>query len=167
MADEEEKPAETRHPVDIHKIAAGHLMAFEYYGIVTRAPRNPQLPTVSLRGVDAAVPAFDVTGVPLIAGGMSADYWAVEELVTMTRLAEQLVRSTNRPLTVVFVKANGEPRTLRGRLVSAEPLLGRSYCEDLDIAHDDKKGRLRLVDHRTLRSLIVGGARYHTKEGKT
>jgi hypothetical protein len=83
--------------------------------------------------------------------------------VTMTRAAEILITSFNRPLTVRFVKKQGGERVLRGRLLRPEPLLGRSYVEDLDAKGDS---RIRLVDHRTIKCLIVDGVKYTVKGRK-
>ena len=59
------------------------------------------------------------------------------------------------------MKQDGTERTLRGKLVKPEPLLGRSMVEDLD--SDDKKNRLRQVDHRTINWLVVDGVKYTVK----
>lgn len=104
---------------------------------------------------------FSIRGDSLIQKCLSADFFDSEERISRTEMAEILVSSNNTPLTVVFTKQNGEKRTLRGRLLGAEPLLGRSYVEDLDIDGENKK---RLVDHRTLETLIVGGVKYTLKK---
>ena len=59
----------------------------------------------------------------------------------------------------------GELRVLRGRLIGAEPTLGRSNVIDLDIpkvegAYDTRR---RLVDHRTIVSLVIGNVQYKVK----
>jgi hypothetical protein len=58
----------------------------------------------------------------------------------MTRIAEILITSPNRPLTVCFTKKDGTERVLRGRWIAQEALMGRSFVEDLDIAKDAKGG---------------------------
>jgi hypothetical protein len=55
----------------------------------------------------------------------------------------------------------GDRRTLVGYLASTEPKMGRSTVVDLEIASD--KHRLRLVDHRTINSLIIRNVRYVLK----
>jgi len=101
---------------------------------------------------------FRITGKSLLDEMKSADEFSTVESVTKTKLAEILTTSYNIALQVKFEKANGEKRCIRGRLASHEPLMGRSYIEDLDIS--DKKSRLRLVDHRTLEYVIVNGTKY-------
>jgi hypothetical protein len=96
----------------------------------------------------------------LIERGFSADQFQEEVQTTKTRAAEILISSHNRPLTVCFEKSDGSERVLRGKLVTPEPLLGRSMMEDFDIKTGN---RLRLVDHRTIRYLIVEGTKYSVK----
>lgn len=140
------------HAVVPSKIKSNDLMAFVYWAKVQKSTAN----RLDVKNVDSDM-EFQVHGTELMERGFSADQYAEEIKVSKTRAAELLLGSHNRPLTVCFEKADGEERTLRGRLVSAEPLLGRSMCEDLDITD---KNRLRLVDHRTIRWLIVEGVRY-------
>lgn len=159
------------HPVDPTAIKVGDLMAFTYYAVVLgKEPRHvigQVIPVQALQlrhvGDAAGIDTFEVTGESLIRAAHSADYAAEQRKVSKTEAAELLTRAHNRPLTVCFVKQDGNTRVLRGRLVSSEPLLGRSYCEDLDLTPDEagrKGGRLRLVDHRTISYLIVDGVKY-------
>lgn len=104
---------------------------------------------------------FDIIGKDLHDKLLSADQFSEEKKVSKTEAAELLVSSYNVPFTVVFTKADKTDRTLRGRLVSPEPLLGRSHVEDLDV--EDPKKRLRLVDHREIKSLVVNGVKYVVK----
>lgn len=104
---------------------------------------------------------FEIHGKDLVEQSLSADHFDQTERVSMTDLAEQLVNARNVPITVVFEKKDGSERKLRGRLLKPEPLLGRSYVEDLDIEHG--QNRKRLVDHRTIKSLIVLGVKYELK----
>lgn len=55
----------------------------------------------------------------------------------------------------------GRHRTLVGYLLSTEPTLGRSKVRDMAIP----KGQFgeRLVDHRTLKSIIIQGVKYELK----
>lgn len=55
----------------------------------------------------------------------------------------------------------GEERTLVGYLASTEPKMGRSVVIDLEIPAD--KHRPRLVDHRTIKELILRNVRYTLK----
>ena len=81
--------------------------------------------------------------------------------VTRTELAQLLVSAGDRPFTVTFEKANNEERVLRGVLYNTEHLLGRSLVVDLDISI--KENRLRLVDHRTLISMVYCGVFYKVR----
>ena len=55
----------------------------------------------------------------------------------------------------------GEERTLVGYLTSTEPKMGRSVVVDLEISPDQH--RLRLVDHRTIKSLTLRNIKYVLK----
>ncbi|MEK6932591.1 MAG: hypothetical protein AABW56_02235 [Nanoarchaeota archaeon] len=103
---------------------------------------------------------FKVLGKDLVEKSFSADRYEDEKKVTKTEAAELLIKAYNRPFTVGFTKSDGSSRTLRGRLLSPEPLLGRSHVEDLDITSGS---RLRLVDHRKIEFLIVDGIKYVAK----
>lgn len=144
--------------IEYDDMKVGDIMAFVSYGKITHKNQHGQ--DLRLASLDKGCPDFMVTGKPLIESGLSADRAADEVRVTKTQAAELLISSHNRPFTVVFKTQEDKVRTLRGRLVSAEPLLGRSHVEDFDItdAH-----RLRLVDHRTLISLVVNGIKYVVK----
>jgi hypothetical protein len=154
-----EKTERQRHRVDPSRVKAGDLMAFVYYGKVKRV--NDGGTSLVVAGIHRDQGEFAVTGAHLIASSFSADQVLEEVTVTKTRAAEILVESFNRPLTVCFIKQEGGRRVLRGRLLQPEPLLGRSYVEDLDAVEKD---RVRLVDHRTIRFLIVDGVKYTVKK---
>lgn len=143
------------HKVAAHQIKPGEIMAFVYFVKVKSVAPD----FLSVKTVDALDMDFDVNGRPLIENGLSADQWQEEIQVSKTRAAEILVSSFNRPLTVCFEKADGKERVLRGKLVTPEPLLGRSMMEDFDLTGD----RLRLVDHRTIKYIIVEGVKYSVK----
>lgn len=145
--------------VKLSDIKQGDLMAFIYYAKVTDK-EDGYLQRVSVNGVAGAPPAFHVQGKELIENSFSADQFHRTEKLSKTAVAEILTTSYNRPFTVCFDKADGNERTLRGRLVQPEPLLGRSHVEDLDITEGHN---LRLVDHRTLKYLIVDGVKYVVK----
>lgn len=132
------------------------LMAFIYFAKVKKNANGEHLEVFDIdRESD-----FSVTGKDLIEAGTSADYFAEEEKISKTKLAEILIHSPNKPFTVCFDKTNGSERVLRGRLIAPEPLLGRSTVEDLDVTG---KNRLRLVDHRTLKWMVVDGVKYVVK----
>lgn len=104
---------------------------------------------------------FTINGSNLVEQTFSADVYESEKKITKTQAAELLVSSFGKPFSVTFEKTDGETRTLRGRLVKPEPLLGRSMVEDLDIPADQY--RLRQVDHRTISSLVLNGVKYTVK----
>jgi hypothetical protein len=112
---------------------------------------------------------FEIEGDELIKELNSSDDFEKEKKVTKTALAERFIKCYNVVFTVCFIKATGDERVLRGRLMSHEPLMGRSYCEDLDLLSslkDDPKRvekSLRQVDHRTIKYLIVEGTKYVAK----
>lgn len=149
-------PEKKSHPVKPGDVKPGHVMVFPYWGKVKRVDG----PRLTVESLDGGIGEFQVQGEVLIASAGSADQ--VHETVpsTMTEIAERLISSHRRPLTVCFEKADGSERVLRGRLVDHEALLGRSRVEDLEQPAGD---RLRLVDHRTLKWLVVDGVKYELK----
>lgn len=86
----------------------------------------------------------------------SSSKFSKTEKVTKTRLAEILVTAGDKPFTVEYFKQNGKLRTLVGRLITPEPLMGRSLVEDFFTDHSG----LRQVDHRTIQSIIIGGTKF-------
>lgn len=167
MADTDRK----KYPTDAAKVAPGHIMAIIHYVKVEQITPDGEQMMVSQLDLEADKPSSNivVTGKGLIAAALSADYFAEEIKTTMTDVAQKLIESHNRPLTVCFTKQakkdeeDGEERVLRGRLLSHEALLGRSYVEDLTKPVGD---RVRLVDHRTIRWLVVDGVKYVVKGRK-
>lgn len=137
------------------KVNPGDIMAFIYWGRVERVNYD-SLDVVDLDNHNR----FGVNGRALIDQSLSADFFDKEEKVTQTKAAEILITAINQPFTVRFTKQNNDERTLRGRLVKPEPLLGRSHVYDLEVA---KGSPLRLVDHRTIQWIIVGGVKYVVK----
>lgn len=141
-----------------NQIKCGDLMAIVHYVKVEKVtPNNYEL---IVSNVDMEDHAMRVVGKELLESAFSADQYSEEIKVTKTQAAELLIHSPNRPFTVNFNKTDGSERTLRGRLISPEPLLGRSMVEDLDETSDHK---LRQVDHRTINYLIVEGTKYIVK----
>jgi hypothetical protein len=146
------------HKVKPERVEAEHLMAFTYYVKVKNSRNNGE--NLIVTDLDNAKGEIQINGKDLVQSSMSADLFEEVEKVSMTKAASILVESHNRPMTVAFVKADGTDRVMRCRLVRPEPLLGRSMVEDLDStdAH-----RVRQVDHRTIKYLIVDGMRYEVK----
>lgn len=151
MATATKEKKETRR-VQAGKVKKGHLMAFLYYAHVDHTRNSDSL---RVKDVDRKID-FDVNGRELIESAYSADQFHTTKRTTKTKIAEILVSSFNRPFTVCFEKTDGSERVLRGRLIQPEPLMGRSMVDDLDV--DGR--RLRQVDHRTIKYLIVDGIKY-------
>jgi hypothetical protein len=145
------------HKIDASKVQTGDLMALVYYVKVKGVTGKGS--ELLVADVDNAGPDILVRGKELIEQALSGNQFSESVKISKTQAAEILVHSSNRPLTVTFVKADGSDRTLRGRLIKPEPLLGRSMMEDLDLSHSEKN-RTRLVDHRTIKELIVDGVKY-------
>lgn len=140
------------------KIQKNDLMAIVHYVKVTSVDPGK----FEFYGTDLDNPSntMKVQGKEILEAAFSADYFEEEQKVSKTKAAEFLVNSPNRPFTVNFTKTDGTERTLRGRLVCPEPLLGRSMVEDLD---ENGGHNLRQVDHRTINWLIVEGTKYIVK----
>ncbi len=85
----------------------------------------------------------------------SASFYKTEEKVSRTELAKILTQAKDAVFTVVFEKKNGEVREMTAHLIEHETLMGRSRVMDLE-----KKG-IRLIDHRTLLSLVWKGVKYY------
>jgi hypothetical protein len=152
MADTERKV----HKTDPSKVQTGDVMAIiTYVKVKTVAPDKKSLLITDL---DNGSGDISMQGAELIRNALSADRYEEEVQVGKLEAAEILITSHNRPLTVCFDKADGEERILRGRLVKHEALLGRSMVEDLE--NPNPKDRVRLVDHRTLKWLVVDGVKY-------
>lgn len=128
------------------------------------------------------------------AEAFSADQYTAEVPVSRTQMVNLLENAGDTTFTVVFdkkinkraivdaigvlmdsgdasVKAlsaaakdllSGEERTLVGYLVNSEPKMGRSTVVDLTVPTD--KHRLRLVDHRTIKSLVLKNVLYVLKK---
>ncbi|CAN5907407.1 hypothetical protein BH23PLA1_BH23PLA1_37940 [soil metagenome] len=145
----------TVHATQPADVRVGHILAFTSYVVVAAVHAEGR--ELVVRDLDGDHSEIRIKGASLIERAASADQHHKVERVSRTRAAEVLIGSAQRPLTVAFVKQDGQERILRGRLVRPEPLLGRSLVEALDEAESD---RLRLVDHRTLAWLIVDGIKY-------
>lgn len=144
--------------ITINKIEPNDIMAIVHYVKVTGV--KPDKFEFFATDVDNPVNSMKIQGKEIIEAAFSADRFLEEQKVSKTAAAEFLVNSPNRPFTVNFNKTDGSERTLRGRLICPEPLLGRSMVEDLD---DTSGHNLRQVDHRTINWLIVEGTKYIVK----
>jgi hypothetical protein len=148
---DQERPT---HPTDPAKVEVGHIVCIYGYGKVTAVDPAAESVTVMdpVRGKQLVVDGND-----MIQDMASADQFAETIRVSQTEMIDLLISSGGRPFTVDFIKKQGQERRLRGYFLSVDMRRGRSRCIDLDET-DEKK--IRLVDHRTLELLILGGVRY-------
>lgn len=159
-AEEQKDVGRKTHDIVPEQIKEGDIMAFIYYAQVTEIRNSGS--KLSVKGLTKGAPeTFGVDGRSLVIGGLSADQHHETISVSTTEAARMLVTSFNMPLTVCFLKKDGTERVLRGRLIGEEPLLGYSWVEDLE---QPEGRRIREVNHRELRWLIVGGIRYLVKK---
>jgi hypothetical protein len=142
--------------VNVKEVNEGDLMAVVMYAEVDGAYTD----RISCKNVDTGE-GFEVVGDSLIEKMYSADRYNTVTQVTKTQMAEVLSDSFNVPFTVKFEKQDGDIRTLRGRLIEPERLMGRCMVEDLD---QPSGKRVRQVDNRTLKELIVKGVKYTLKK---
>ena len=135
----------------------GELLAVTFWTKVDRIDGTEKLLVEDLERGNK----FHIQGKDLISSTLSADEFSKTEKITKTAAAQKLVTLFGVPFTVNFDEQSGSNRTLRGKLIEPEPLLGRSYVEDLDIPLNEH--RLRQVDHRSIRYLICQGVKYVVK----
>lgn len=145
-----------KHPVNPGMVQKNDLMAFVYYGRVKSMSNGGN--DLEIGWLDKST-SFGVHGEELVVNAFSADQYVEEKKVSQTECIERLMVSYNKPFTVCFDKQDDQERVLRGRLVKPDPLRGRSMVEDLDLEGPEYK-RLRQVDHRTLKYLIVDGIKF-------
>lgn len=137
---------------DMNSIKAGDIMCITDF-VKVDSQQKDELHVTSLDNQRS----FRVIGKELVEEMKSADIYAETKKVSRTEMAKTLSHSFNTVFTVTFRKQDRTSRTLRGRLLETEPLMGRSKVEDLDANPSD---RFRLVDHRTLEVLIVNNVKY-------
>lgn len=147
------------HKISTDKVKNGDLLALIQYVKVTDVQNNGE--KLRVLNLDDGVAELAIEGKELIENGFSADQYSQEIIVSKSEAAQILLTSANVPLTVCFDKLDGSERTIRGRFVYPETVMGRSMVEDLDIA--DKNNRLRSIDHRTIHWIIVQGCKYTVK----
>jgi len=142
------------HPTDPEKVAVEDIVCIYSYAKVKEVTGKGEALLVEdlLLGGE-----FTIDGRDMVAAVASANYFAETVRVSRTQMAKILVSTWGKPFSVAFVKKDGQERVLRGYLTGHEEMFGRSLCVDLELPKDDN---LRLVDHRTLVSLITGGVRY-------
>lgn len=137
---------------DGHQI--GHIVAISKYAKIDKVTSSE----IWLTDLDDGS-EFRVVGQELMSKLQSADLFGEEVKVPLTEAAKLVSCLRSSPITVCFEKQDGSERVLRGKLLSTEPLLGRSHFEDLDLPAN----RLRLVDHRTIKWAIIENVKYTVK----
>lgn len=87
------------------------------------------------------------------------------EPLTMTGLCEKLHEAGDKVFCVVFVKKNGEERTMFAHHIGKgkDTWLGRSEVMELVFKDGSLQEERKQVDHRTIKKLIVGGKTYVLK----
>jgi hypothetical protein len=172
----------TKHPLDPAKIEVGHIMRMSTYVRVVEVSDDRKSVTVDDLGPAGGM--FTIDGEEMIRLLESADDIVATERINKTQMARTLVSTRGEPFTVAFVKKDGQERVMRGHHLKHEEWFGRSLCLDLDLlkefnetkakaiaagksgtdaeaeAHAKTGGYLRLVDHRNLVSLVVGGVQF-------
>lgn len=143
--------------VDPTEVRAGDVMAFTYWGNVEKVEKGFLGNKITLTDLDSGN-QFAVDGDQLIEGSHSADQFTSQQKVTKSQAVEILANAHNVPFTVTFVKKDGTLRELRGRLIGIDQKnLGYIDVEDLDKPNGQ---RFRLVDCRTIKSIVVNGVKY-------
>ena len=138
------------------QITSGDVMAFiNWVEVVNTDPKNGE---IRVKDLDSKQ-EFLVRGQQLIESGLSADRFTSEKSVTKTEAAEIFITNKNTPMTVVFIKANGQLRTMRCKWLHQETLMGRSMVFEFG-----QGGGVKQIDHRTIQSIIVGDVRYTVKK---
>lgn len=133
----------------------GHILSNVEFVKVKQVRRG----SIDVENVDTGMP-FQINGQTLIDSMTSADEFSKTEKEPLTSIAERLSGAKNVAFTVNFKMKNGKERTLRGRLIKPEPILGRSMVHDFDVVSGSP---IRLVDHRTINWLILNGIKYVVK----
>lgn len=104
---------------------------------------------------------YELSGFDILSRLNSADTFINIQEISRTEMANKLLDAGDSVFTVVFVKQDGESRTLRGRLITSDQFMGRAMVEDLDLS--SSLSNIRQVDLRTLKSLIIGNVKYVVK----
>lgn len=142
--------------MDFSKIAVGEKISYTDY--LTVSSKNDRDGSIVVS--NAAGQNFTVKGRNLIESMHSGSQFSKTEKISRTAMVEILETAGDKVFTVTFDKADGAERVLTGHLISLEPKMGRSQVRDLNILTGNP---LRLVDHRTLKSLIINDIKYTAK----
>lgn len=148
------------------ELRVGDILSFTHWAKVEEVSRSQYdvLGTkITVTDLDSGN-SFLVDGDNLIALCNSADQYSSESIVGSVAIVEILSNSNGKPFTVTFTKKDGTERTLRGRLIGVDQKnLGYIDVEDLD---QPEGKRFRMVDCRTISSLIVDNTRFRVRPRK-
>lgn len=115
----------------------------------------------SIATVDPSGNPIAITGSKLIEENFySSAQFAKTIKAGKNKLAEVLQGAGDTIFTVSFNKKNGDERILVGKLIGAEPNLGRTKVVDLKISPDDRTKGIRMVDNRELNWIVLGQEKY-------
>jgi hypothetical protein len=151
--------------LDPSKVKRGDMLQLAYWGIVRSIAQQGGDIKLEIEPVTEGMPGnFFVHGNGLVEQGKSADTHDEENVVKCTQheIAEHFLASSRLPITVCFTKQDGEQRTLRGRIISPNGVLGESLVEDLDLPVGGKS-RVRTIYHKQIDWLVANGVRYELK----
>lgn len=141
--------------LSFNKLRTGNLLSTTYYLRINRVTAD------GVEVTDQWGNSFTVKGKSLIENTMnSANQFSTTQKVTKTEMAEKLENAGDSVFTVEFEKQDGTTRVLTGHLLGAEPKMGRTQVIDLEVITGNPS---RLVDNRTISSLILKGTKYVTK----
>lgn len=143
--------------MELNKVKAGEVLSTtQYMTVVRKTPKGVMVKNAE--GLE-----MEIQGKELVEAMHSSDQFTDTKKVSKTVAAAILTGAGDTVFRVVFKKADGTPRSLTGRLLDTENLLGRSNVLDLELERTAKETGLRQVDHRTIEEIILKGTKYVVK----
>lgn len=155
MTSRRKKKVVSAAPAVKSRFNPGEFAAVTHYVKVT----NVGADQITVEDVNLKNMKFDIKGKELLDNAKSASHFTETKKVSRTELATMLSTCYNTPFTINFDKADGQNRTLVGKLVEPEPILGRSKVFDFE----EPTVAWKQADHRTLHWMIVNGVKYQVK----
>jgi hypothetical protein len=98
-----------------------------------------------------------IHGKSLIESLSSASQYVETRKASKHEMVEALKSARDKVCTVVFIKQNGDERTIICHVIGHETNLGRTQVIDLEIT--DNKNNIRQIDNRTIKMVTVDGLR--------
>lgn len=142
--------------MEFKQIKPGEVLSTTIYATVKNVAKD------GIVVVDNHKREFTIKGPKFIEETMISNNQATtEKKVSRTDAVEAFLGAGDAVFTVDFIKADGSPRTLVGKLLDTENHMGRSNVEDLLTTDVNKR---RQVDHRTITQLILKGTKYIVKK---